>query len=66
MAWTWKALLTWGGVVKSGNRYYNKKMSDSKEGLTDTDVERAIRTLNGEKAEPCDSRLFWLIQEALT
>lgn len=60
------ALLIWGGVVKSGNRYYNKKLTDPKEDLTDTDVERAIRILNGEKAEPCDSRLLWLMQEALT
>lgn len=36
----------------------NLVLTDPKEGLTDADVERAIRILTGAKVEPCDSRLF--------
>ena len=36
----------------------NLVLTDPKHGLTDTDVERAVCILNGEKVEPCDSGLF--------
>ena len=36
----------------------NLVLTDPKKGLTDADVERAVKILKGERVEPCDSRLF--------
>ena len=36
----------------------NLVLTDHAEGLTDADVERAVKILRGEKVEPCDSDLF--------
>ena len=36
----------------------NLVLTNPRKGLTDEDVERAVKILQGEKVEPCDSRLF--------